>query len=197
MESSEFYRYVNMLERVLSFGYKTKYTFNVIEHYISHSSFFLVLEKDVIDSALFMSDEQLVKSIYSDSIPLNEVPVYRQCLWAAEAYLTILKETHLAFEAMFLYLPLEKMYQMFDLYHEMDFSLVVEEFNNERQSSSILEKVLQKYHLSISKVSKETNIPYATLSSLKEKQRDMKKTNLETAVKLAAYFRIRVETLLY
>lgn len=193
MNSNYLYDYVNLLERVFSFGYKTNYSTSAIERAISYSSFFQKIEKN---ESPIINDSLLLTALFQEnSINLEAIPVYNQCLWAAEAYLRIQDECRLSFEAIFLYIPINKMYDYFPLYHEMDFSHIVKEFLSLYEKKSVFSLLLDKYNFALNNVSNDICISYETLYSLKQRRRDIKKISVETGKAIADYFNVRLETL--
>ena len=193
MNSNYLYDYVNLLERVFSFGYKTNYSTSAIERAISYSSFFQKIEKN---ESPIINDSLLLAALFQEnSINLEAIPVYNQCLWAAEAYLRIQDECRLSFEAIFLYIPINKMYDYFPLYHEMDFSHIVKEFLSLYEKKSVFSLLLDKYNFALNNVSNDICISYETLYSLKQRRRDIKKISVETVKAIADYFNVRLETL--
>ena len=193
MNSNYLYDYVNLLERVFSFGYKTNYSTSAIERAISYSSFFQKIEKN---ESPIINDSLLLTALFQEnSINLETIPVYNQCLWAAEAYLRIQNECHLSFEAIFIYIPINKMYDYFPLYHEMDFSHIVKEFLSLYEKKSVFSLLLDKYNFALNNVSNDICISYETLYSLKQRRRDIKKISVETGKAIANYFNVRLETL--
>lgn len=193
MNSNYLYDYVNLLERVFSFGYKTNYSTSAIERAISYSSFFQKIEKN---ESPIINDSLLLTTLFQEnSINLEAIPVYNQCLWAAEAYLRIQDECRLSFEAIFLYIPINKMYDYFPLYHEMDFSHIVKEFLSLYEKKSVFSLLLDKYNFALNNVSNDICISYETLYSLKQRRRDIKKISVETGKAIADYFNVRLETL--
>ena len=196
MNSTYLYDYTNLFERVLSVGYCLCYCTSAIERAISYSSFFQKVENDKDTFAPIIVDSLLVKEIFPEyDVDLLTTPIYNQCLWAAEAYLRIQGESHLTFETIFLYLPIGKMYDLFSVYHEMDFSQIVQYFMSLTEKKTVFALLLDKFKYSIKDISETTNIPYATLFSLKQGHRDMKKTSIEVVNKLATLLRVRLETL--
>lgn len=196
MNNIYFNDYLNVFERVLSYGYHFRYSPNSISTLIARSSFFQGIEKDQDGYAPITTDESFIGKLFSmDSFNLDEVPGYNQCLWAAESYLLIQGETHLTFECIFIYLPLKEMYELFPLYHEMDFSQINEEFQRRYKEQSVLSILTKRYDCSLTEISVKTNIPYNTLYSLKKRRRDIKKIGIEPIIRLANYFHVRVETI--
>ena len=193
MNSNYLYDYVNLLERVFSFGYQTNYSTSAIERMISYSSFFQKIEKN---ESTLINDSLLLANLFQENnINLETLPVYNQCIWAAEAYLRIQNECRLSFEAIFLYIPINKMYDYFPLYHEMDFSHIINEFISLYKKKSVFSLLLEKYNFTLNNVSKDIGISYETLYSLKQRRRDIKKISVEMGKAISDYFNVRLETL--
>lgn len=197
MNSQYLYEYSNVLERILSVCYEYNYSTSSLERLISYSSYFQDVEKDKNTFAPIINDGKLIKEFFPNlKIDLLKMPSYNQCLWAAESFLRIQGETGLTFECIFLYIPINKMYEYFPLYHEMDFSHVIKEFKRLYDEKSPLGLLVEKYHYSLNDVAKEIGVSYDTLSSLKQRRRDIKKTSVDIVVRLAHIFNVRVETII-
>lgn len=181
------------MERILSVGYQYNCSTSAIERAISYSSFFQNVEKD--KNAINV-DSILIKEIYKElDVDLMKTPIYNQCLWAAEAYIRIQQACRYTFELIFLYLPIKKMYDYFPLYHEMDFSQIIEEFKRLHKKESVLSLLVNKYKYSLVDISNSVGIPYDSLYSLKQRRRDIKKCNIMQSAKLANILNIRIETI--
>ena len=197
MNSNYFYEYVDLLERVLSVAYYNKYSNRMVERVISYSSFFQKIEKEKDDYASIIDDTSLVKSLFNDeNISLVDIPTYNQCLWAAESYLHIQQETRLTFEAIFLYIPIDVMYNYFPIYHEMDFTQIVEEFKRLYKKRSVFDILLDNYKYAVKYISDNISVSCDALYSYKQRRRDIKKMGAESAYLLANTFKVRVETIL-
>ena len=195
MNSIYLYDYANWFERVLAVAYVRQYSLNGLERLISYSPFFQKIERDSL-MAPVIDDYTLIRTFFPYmKINLDEIPVYNQCLWAAESYLRIQKETGLTFEAIFLYCPIKKMYEYFELFHEMDFSQIVNEFKGLYLKQSILDILLKRFKYTIAYVTEKTSISSETLYSVKSRRRDIKKLNVESVTKIANVFNVRIETI--
>ena len=189
--------YSNLLERVLSTGYLFRYSHSSIERMVSYSTYFQNVEKDVDGFAPIINSSSLIKEVFPGAkINIIDVPMYNQCLWASEAYLRIQGATGLTFECIFLYIPINKMYEYFPLYHEMDFSQIIDEFNRLYSLNSVLSVAIKRYHFPLKELSKRTGLSYNTLYSVKQRRRDIGKLNVEDAIKIANVLHIRIETLI-
>ena len=195
MNSNYLYEYTNLFERVLSTAYQYKYHLVALERNISYSSFFQSLERNNI-VAPYIDESSLLKQVFPDlEINAVDVKTYNQCMWAAEAYIHIQNEFGFTFELIFLYIPIKKMYQYFDLYHEMDFSQILEEFKRLFIKNSVLSILIDNYGYSVKNISEISKISYETISSLKQRKRDIKKANVESIVILSSILHVRIETL--
>lgn len=189
--------YTDLLERVLSVAHKRNYCLPALERQISYSQFFRQIERSDNGLPPFIVDNDLVKKIYPEiNVSLANTPVYEQCLWAAEAYIRIQDSSKLSYEAIFLYIPIKKMYEYFDLYHEMDFIHIINEFYKLFKLNSVVGLLMKKYSISMKTVSKQIGIPYDSLYSYKSRRRDIKKMEAKSAYDLATLLRVRIETLL-
>lgn len=196
MNERYLYEYVNLFERVLSVAYEQKYSPAALEKRIAYSSYFQAIEEDKDTFAPVIAEKDLIKSVFPEiNVDLENVLQYNQCVWAAESYLRIQGKTGLTFEAIFLYLPIQRMYLCFGLYHEMDFSQIVNHFEELYAEKSILTLLLKRYRYPLTLVAEQTKIPYATLSSLKKRKRDIKKASVEMVASLARFLHVRIETL--
>ena len=196
MNDNYLYEYANILERVLSFSYKNKYSLNATERAISYSPFFQLVEKGDGVIAPIVDDSLLIKQLFPEiNCLLKDVPVYVQTLWAAESYLRIQEATQLTLECIFLYIPIQKMYDYFPLYHEMSFSQIVDEFERLYQERSVFSILVDKYHFHLIDVSEKCSCSYNVLFSYKQRRRDIKKASVELVSKLANIFHVRIETI--
>ena len=195
MRYSYLLEYADLFARVLSIGYEKEYTTSSIERLISYSPYFQAIEKDQLGFAPIITDVALIRALFPDlNINLTNRPIYIQCMWAAESYLRIQGETGLTFECIFLYIPLNKMYSYFPIYHEMDFSHIVNEFKRLYQEQSALSIIMDKYGYSIEEFADRTKISYETLYSLKKRRRDIKKISVAVASVLSYALHVRLET---
>lgn len=196
MKSQYLYEYANIFERVLSLAYENNYSTPSLERLISYSSYFQNIEKDKNGLAPIVSETSLIKDFFpSLKVNMLKIPTYNQCLWAAESFLRIQGETGLTFECIFLYISINKMYEYFPLYHEMDFSHIIKEFKRLYSEKSVLGLLIDRYHYSLTDIAKQIGVSYDLLSSLKRRRRDIRKASVEVVVKLSQLLNVRIETL--
>ena len=184
------------LERVLSTAKKYKYSFKVIERRISYNTYFQEIERSDNRIPRCVVDGSIMKEIFYD---LNEdyenTPMYLDTTWAAEAYLRIQNETRLTFEAIFIYLPIKEMLKLFNVYHEMDFNQIVDLFKKRFEEESVLDKLLEKFKMSLKSLSEMSGVSYDLLYGLKSRRRDIKKVNIKDIYEIKKVFDVRSETI--
>lgn len=188
---------VELLESILSFACKNEYSFPAVEKSIARSSLFQLAEKRSGVLLPFIIKESVLNDIFGKCVCYSyDFPIYTECAWAAESYCHIQRETHLTFEAIFLYIPIKKMFEYFPIYHEMDFSHIIKQFYELFSKASVLSLLIDKRELSMTWLSKEIGMSYASIFSYKKRRRDIKKMYAEHACHLADIFDVRIETIL-
>ena len=196
MKEEHLYNYIDIVERVLAYIYVRKIFLRYAEHQISYSPFFQGLEKDDGVNNIYQIGEEIVIDMFPKmSHDFSDIGTYVQSLWAAEVLLRLQIYSHLTFEAIFIYMPLDLIYQCFFVYHEMDFTHMEKRFDEERAKTSVLGFLLKRRKIKMSELSKKLSISYQTLVSLKNRRLDIKKTSFDTIYKLATYFNVRPETI--
>lgn len=196
MNSYYVFEYAELFGRILSIGYLKEYTTASIERSVSYSSYFQQIEKDNYAFAPLETSTSFFRSVFPDlKDDFAKMPLYNECLWAAEAYMRIQGKTRLTFECIFLYIPIKKMYSYFLIYHEMDFSHIIKRFEELYSEQSALSIIVDKYGYFLEDISQQTGISYNTLYSLKSRRRDIRKINIETASKLSIFLHMRMKTI--
>lgn len=195
MDDYHLYEYADILERILSAATKYQYALTTIEKRISDSGFFHLVETSHHGFSPLGDDDLLIKSFFPEiDIDLKEVPIYNSCLWAAEAYMWIQYKTNLSFEAIFLIMPLTVMHDRFPVYHEMDFTHIVDHFLERQKEKTIFAILLERFGYKLNYVAEKTGISKDTLYSFKQGKRDIRKANVDIVSKLANLFHVRIET---
>lgn len=187
---------IDTLGEILSIAYHHKYATSVIESRIAHSPFFIAVEQNIDSPTLYMSPSKLINSIFYDIKVDGKIELYNQTLWAAELYVRIQDKTHLTFEAIFLYLSLDQAYQMYPIYHEMDFSQSVNYFMSLKKENSVLSMAMRKNKVDGYELAKYADLSYPTISALRQEKRDINKVQAKSLYKISNYLHLRLESLL-
>ena len=197
MKNNDYYNYeksINDLTTVLSIGYFFKYSFKVIQKRIIESKYFSHINNEFS----YISTADLVANIYFDAEISDEILniTYPEFEWIAMFYLHLISSTNLNFETIFIYAPITKAVEMFKIYHELDLNQALIWFNEEREKASIIKIRMQDLKLSSKDVGEFSGLSSYMILSLKNRQRDTAKLNIECGLKLANCLNINIRTLL-
>ncbi len=188
---------IETLAMVLSCGHTYKFSVEAIEKRIGYSPFFISFEKGVENTIIYENADSIVKRIYFDVDLSNyDFKLYNQSLWLSELYIRIQKEVNVTFEAIFIYLPINKGYEMFDLYHEMDFSHAVDYFKSLKEKTSIISILMKNKRIDVGSLSNASGLSYSMISSLRRRGKDITKVSASNFIQISSYLGVRPETLL-
>lgn len=181
---------------VLSVGYKHHFPTTVVESRICKSPFFKLVLNGSETSLYETNDLSLIKQIFPEIPAETQYFSYIETEWCAEMYIYLLDQTGLSLETIFAFLPLQKAYEMFFLYHELDLSQSKKYFDEMRINTSLISLRMKQLKLKNNEVAEATGLSASTINSLRNKKLNASKLNLNSAVLLSRILRIDVETLL-
>ena len=163
---SDFKRICGYMSTFLYYGVFHHYSLNYIEERISHSHFADELEGSRNDFLYEDNEITLLKDIYAlEDIDLEHLNETNSLfLWVGEAYIRLFFKFHKTFFYLFLYFPLGKMMDLYNLYHEQDWTQLYRYYQELYQNTSLLKMLVKKRGLSISKLSIITGISQNTLN---------------------------------
>ena len=79
------------------------------------------------------------------------------------------------------------MLDMYDVYHEMDFSALLECYNELEKEKTILRALCEEKHVSLSKLSKGTGISVNTLMKYNASDNALYKASFQNIIEIAAF----------
>lgn len=182
------FRLYDYFSYIFFYGFKNRYSYDYIQDRLSSSYIVKDLEDKGNSDFLFNSSlSESIKSIYQlNDIDIDSiVETNTISLWVSEAYLRLFFKYHKSFGYLFVYLPIERMLSLFDLYHELDWTRLFEVYEEEIKQSSLLKKILEKKSLSLHKLSELTGISKSTLVSYLKDSR-FKEAKFEYVYKIAS-----------
>ena len=118
--------------------------------------------------------------------------VFNDAYWSGISYFDLYLKTNKPFSYIFLKLPLEKMLDIYPVYHEMDFSSLCELFVHLEQEKTILRILCEQFHKSLTKISKATLISSNTLSKYNASDDSLYKASFQNIIKIANYFDVPI-----
>ena len=156
---------------------------------LAKSDFIKKIEKDKYDDYFNKSIAAIFENITSNTISENDsFGIYNDAYWSAVTYFELHYKTGKSFSYLFLKLPLEKMLDIYIIYHEMDFSSFFEYFQKVEKEKTILRALCQNYHSSLAKISKATSISINTLMKYNASDEALYKGSFQNIIKIADFF---------
>lgn len=114
--------------------------------------------------------------------------IYNDAYWCGHSYFELHQRTKKSFAFIFLKLPLFKMIDLYSIYHEMDFSSLLDYFYKLDQEKTILRLLCEEKNCSIPRLSVETGIKKTTLSKYNASDDALFKASFQIIYKLANHF---------
>lgn len=118
----------------------------------------------------------------------NSYGVYNDAYWCGYSYFELQLRTQKPFTYIFLKLPLTKMVDIYTIYHEMDFSSLLEYFVRIRKEKTILRLLCEQRRTSLTKASYETGIGLATLAKYNADDGALYKASFQNVFRIAEFF---------
>lgn len=160
---------------------------------LANSDFIKKIEADKYDDYFNKSIIEIFESIVTCYIREDDsFGVYNDAYWSGVSYFDLYLKTHKPFSYIFLKLPLERLLDIYPVYHEMDFSSLYEFFQQLEQDKTILHILCEQYHASLSKISKATTISVNTLKKYNTSDEALYKASFQNIVKIANYFDVPI-----
>lgn len=156
----------SLLSSLFFYGFSSGYSSKTIEEKILKSEFINGLEKGDASCLCRGNLESIVGDIFKVSIPNDEIiKTNPLSLWLGEIYTRLFFTFNKSFSFIFLYLPLSEAEKIYPLYHEIDFSQVIDYFAKLTKQETILTLLLKKHKLSARELSVLTGVNYNTIVS--------------------------------
>ena len=160
---------------------------------LEKNEFVQKIEANKYDDYFNKSIMEMFESITSNTIREDDsFGIYNDAYWSGVSYFDLHLKTNKPFSYIFLKLPFEKMLDIYDVYHEMDFSSLYEYFQKLEQEKTILRLLCEQSHKSLSKISKATSISINTLSKYNASDEALYKASFQNIIKIANYFDVPI-----
>ena len=116
--------------------------------------------------------------------------VYNDAFWSGQCYFDLQRKINKSFSYIFLKLPLNQMLDIYKIFHEMDFSSLVEYFEKKEKEKTILRLLCDYKKISLNKLSKATSISVNTLSKYNASDEALYKGSFQNIIKIARFFEV-------
>lgn len=188
-------KYQNVFSYLLGRAIAEKYSLEHITFSIAYSKLCQELERSNATTIAFSSCEK----IYQDIFPLFEnkgieIDNYGIYGWLGHIYIRLFLDLKTTFEMLFFIFPLHVALDSYHLYHEMDYSALLN-YVKKRSEPSHLDVVMEKKNISSHRLSVLTDIPFSTINALRYGNRDFDKLETFKALKIATSLNVKAESL--
>lgn len=178
-----------LFARLFVLGIQNKINFHAFTKAIERSELIIKIEKNQYDDYFNKPLEQIFFDITNKHIDIKgSFGIYNDAYWCGYSYFELHRRTNKSFSFIFLKLPLSKMMDIYSIYHEMDFSSLLEYFHELDQKKTILRLLCEERKCSISKLSLATGISKATLSKYNADDASLYNASFQAIYKIAEYF---------
>lgn len=146
---------IKHLAAVITYGTNKSYSFSAIEDLIVSSEFINKLENNDYD--IDSKSSEIIKQTYKIE-KLDNFDISFKGLFVAESYIKLFFDLNKSFEYLFLYFPLGHLVDTYDVYHEMGFSNLKEDFLSLTIEESLLRKLSKSKNIKLSEITRLTGI---------------------------------------
>lgn len=161
--------YIDRFARIFVLAIEQRINLDLINEVLARSSLITNIEKDNYSELVNNTIAGLVK-YYFDCVPFEDDSLYKynNAYWCGFVYMNIYYKYHKPFSYIFLKLPLRKLIDMYDVYHEMDIGAVYEIFEEISKQKTILQLLLEKHKINNKKLAKMSKVKISTIVHMKQ-----------------------------
>lgn len=189
-------KYGDTLGEIINLAEIDGYSFDYVEKTLFKSTMIKEFEASNITQIAFTSSIQLYRKLFPNSeASTKDLHLFSSHYWIGEMYVKIFLKYRVNFQTIFAYLPIQKMHELYGVYHEMDMTQFYQYFESLRQKNTFT-LFLKEKCLSLKSLSEKTGISVSTLKSLKEGKRDFKNLKSSYLEKISHYLGVEMQTLL-
>ena len=175
--------------RLFVLAVRNKINFKSFTNMLSNSSFIVAIEKDKYNELFNKPIEQLLFSITGfETKEDNSYGIYNDAYWCGQNYFDLHIKTKKPFVYLFLKLPFEEMMNIYSIFHEMDFSSLVDYFHKKENEKTILRILCEEKRCSLNDLCKATSLSLNTLRKYNSSDDILYNASFQNIAKLIEYF---------
>lgn len=188
---------INKLSQILSsvfyYGLSHDYSLIALEDIIINNQYIALLEKNKSDFLINESLDEIVESFFKTKPTEKDLTETNSLsLWLGDIYQKIFFYFNKSFSFIFLYLPIKKAIELFSLYHEMDISQLLNYFEKEINSHSVMSLLLGKKEITALKLSALSGINYNTIVSYTRSNDYLYNAKFESLYKISVLLDVNI-----
>ena len=175
--------------RLFVLAVRNKINFKSFTNMLSNSSFIKSIEKDKYNDLFNKPIEQLLFSITGfETKEDNSYGIYNDAYWCGQNYFDLHMKTKKSFVYIFLKLPFEELMNVYSIFHEMDFTSLLEYFRKKEKEKTILRILCEEKRCSLNDISKATTLNFNVLKKYNSSDEALYKASFQNISKLISYF---------
>ncbi len=185
----DLYKIKDIFARMFVIGIQNKINLYSFSSALERSEFVNCIEKDTYSELFNQPLEDIFYSITENKVEKDEsYGIYNDAYWAGKCYFDLHTTLNKTFAYLFLKLPIDKMLDLYPVYHEMDFSSLVEYFKQIEEETTILKTLCEEKKVTLTEVSKKTGININTLRKYYRSDVSLYKAEFQNIAKIVEYF---------
>jgi DNA-binding Xre family transcriptional regulator len=189
-------KYGDTIGEIINLAELDGYSFDFIEKTLYKSSMIKEFEESNITQIAFNSSILIYRKLFPNSeATTKDIHLFSSYYWIGEMYIKIFFKYKVNFETIFAYLPIQKMHELYEVYHEMDVTQFYRYFESLKEKNTF-EIFLKEKELTLKALSNKTGISVSTLKALKEGKRDFVNLKSSYLEKISHYLGVEMQTLL-
>lgn len=179
-----------LFARLFVIAFQNKINLSSFLYDLSKSKLIEVIESKEYSDYLNKSLEDIFFDITGNALKVdNSYGVYNDAYWCGYSYYDLFLNTHKPFAYIFLKLPLTKMVDIYSIYHEMDFTALLDYFNKLSKEKTILRILCENGKTSLKSLSEKTGINLATISKYNASDESLYKGSFQNIIKIVNFFK--------
>ena len=177
--------------RLFVLAVRNKINFKSFTNMLSNSSFIEAIEKDKYNDLFNKPIEALLFLITGfEAKEDNSYGIYNDAYWCGQNYFDLHIKTQKSFVYIFLKLPFEELMNVYSIFHEMDFTSLLEYFHKKEKEKTILRILCEEKRCSLNDISKATTLNFNVLKKYNSSDEALYKASFQNIAKLVSYFDI-------
>lgn len=178
-----------IFSRLFVIAIQNKINLSSFIFFLERSEFIKKIENKTYDDYFNKPLEDIFSDITGNKIYKDEsYGILNDAYWSGYMYFDLFIKTNKPFSYIFLKLPLDKLLDMYPIYHEMDFSNLYEQFVYLEKRKTILRLLCEKHNTSLPKLSETIKIPLSTLSKYNKSDEYLYNASFQNIIKISNFF---------
>ena len=189
MDNYEIEKIRDTFSRLFVLGIKEKVNLYSFTYMLLKSKYVAQIEKNEYDEIFNKPVDVLFYLITGFNVSEeSSFGIYNDAYWCGQNYFDLHYRLNKSFEYIFLKFPLEHMINVYSIFHEMDFSSLVEHFKQKEKEKTILRLLCERDKCYLTDVSKKTGININTLKKINIDDEYLYNASFQIVSKIMIFF---------